>query len=54
MLSAVNNNATDLRVYIVKTPTGFDIVTKDAPQAEMQYQFDYIIVGTSNEKASAN
>jgi hypothetical protein len=29
----------------VKTLTGFDIVTKDTPQAGMNYQFDYIVLG---------
>jgi hypothetical protein len=46
VISASNDNASDLHVYIVKTLTGFDIVTKDTPQAGMNYQFDYIVLGT--------
>jgi hypothetical protein len=47
-LSPTNDNATDLRVYILKTSDGFDIVTKDAPQSGQTYEFDYIVMGAKN------
>jgi hypothetical protein len=46
VISATNGNATDLRVYIVKTDGGFDIVSKDAPGASQTYTFDYIVLGS--------
>jgi hypothetical protein len=46
VISATNGNATDLRVYIVKTDGGFDIVSKDAPTASQTYTFDYIVLGS--------
>jgi hypothetical protein len=45
VISASNDSATDLRVYLVKTSTGFDIVTKDIPAPGTNYQFDYIVLG---------
>ena len=50
-LTPTNNHALDIRVYVQKTATGFQIVTKDKALAATQYNFDYIVVGaqtTSN------
>ena len=45
VLSATNDSAADLRVYIVKTDKGFDIVSKDSLKAGVEYAFDYIVIG---------
>ena len=45
VVSPVNDPAADLKIYIHKTATGFDIVTKNAPAAGLQYQFDYLVIG---------
>ena len=46
VVSASNEKAADLRIYTVKTSTGFDIVTPDAVQTGNNYQFDYVVIGT--------
>jgi hypothetical protein len=52
VISATNGNATDLRVYIVKTDGGFDIVSKDAPGTSQTYTFDYIVLGSQQVAAN--
>jgi hypothetical protein len=52
VISATNGNATDLRVYIVKTDGGFDIVSKDAPGTSKTYTFDYIVLGSQQVAAN--
>jgi hypothetical protein len=46
VLTASNEAASDLRVYVSKSETGFDILTKDIPLAGVDYQFDYIIIAS--------
>lgn len=46
VLSATNEAATDLRVYVAKTANGFEIKTRDVLHAGVEYEFDYIVVGT--------
>ncbi|MGB4966668.1 MAG: tail fiber domain-containing protein, partial [Candidatus Saccharimonadales bacterium] len=48
VVSGGNERATDLRVYVVKTAAGFDIVTRDAVTAGTQYTFDYMVTGAQN------
>ena len=45
VLSASNDHAADLRIYIVKSNDGFDIMTRDPLQSGTNYDFDYIVVG---------
>jgi hypothetical protein len=47
VVTAANEHATDLRVYVIKSADGFDIVTKDIPLAGTNYQFDYIIISSN-------
>ncbi|MEO5499156.1 MAG: peptidase G2 autoproteolytic cleavage domain-containing protein, partial [Candidatus Saccharimonadales bacterium] len=48
VLSPVNGNAADIRVYVVKTANGFDLVTKDVLVPGEVYEFDYIVVGVKS------
>jgi hypothetical protein len=48
VVSGGNERATDLRVYVVKTTSGFDIVSRDAVTAGTQYTFDYMVTGAQN------
>lgn len=45
VLTPTNGPAADLRIYVVKTDKGFDVVSRDAPSANTQYEFDYITMG---------
>ena len=49
VLSATNEHAADLRVYVVKTATGFDVVARSPLTTATQYQFDYIVVGADGQ-----
>jgi parallel beta-helix repeat protein len=53
VLSADNADSLNMPVYVVKTDTGYHIMTTAAAQLGKSYQFDYIIVG-SNGVAAAN
>ncbi len=44
-LTAMNSEASHLRIYAERTADGFIIKTTDAPDADKEYVFDYIIVG---------
>ncbi len=46
--SASNDQAANLRIYVVKTASGFDIVSNDTVQAGQTYAFDYVVLGTQN------
>jgi len=46
VLTAGDDVAADLRVYVVKTAAGFDIFSKTALVAGTQYSFDYLVLGT--------
>ena len=48
VVSASNDAAADLKLYVVKTANGFDVVTKDTVVAGRQYQIDYIVIGAQN------
>jgi hypothetical protein len=48
VVSASNDQAAGLRVYTVKTATGFNIVSRDTLTVNTQYNFDYIVVGAQN------
>ncbi len=48
VVSASNDHAADLRLYVVKTATGFDVVSRDPVTAGTQYTIDYIVLGATN------
>ena len=52
VISPTNDAATDIRVYIHKTSTGFEVITKDVLQPNAVYRFDYIVVGTNQLAAN--
>ena len=48
VISASNDNAAELKVYVLKTATGFDVVSRDTLQPGTHYEFDYIVLGAQN------
>jgi hypothetical protein len=48
VVGASNDNAADVRVYIVKTAEGFDVVSRDNLLPELHYAFDYVVLGAQN------
>ena len=52
VISATNENATDLRVYVVATATGFEVRTRNAPDQNKEYRFDYIVIGAQGAAVS--
>ena len=46
VMSGNNNKSAKLGAYVVRTATGFKIVSDDPLEANTTYSFDYIIIGT--------
>jgi hypothetical protein len=44
-LTSTNDHALDIRVFVQKTATGFQLVTKDTAAPGTTYSFDYIVIG---------
>ncbi|HSX46755.1 MAG TPA: hypothetical protein VLF87_02070, partial [Patescibacteria group bacterium] len=48
VLSPTSADSLGLPVFIQKTDNGFQIVTTGTPQAGKNYQFDYVVIGSSS------
>lgn len=44
VVSASDVNGSRLRVYVLKTATGFSLLTDTMPKADTEYKFDYIVM----------
>jgi hypothetical protein len=43
VISGSNDNASNLRIYLAKTLTGFQVMTRDVPTGMTNYQFDFLV-----------
>lgn len=46
VISPMNEASVDAPVYLVKTPTGYKLMIKQPATDGVQYQFDYVIIGS--------